>query len=113
MSPLLANDKLFCSHNGQVQLQSNMGKNLEVKGAAVITKSDLMSAPISGCSNNIAGVPQPCTSIPMVPDNVLSQSLSVGGEGVVLADMVSMIMTDKGVPLMLQGNPPKLVEVSK
>lgn len=113
MYPLLENDKLFCSHNGQVQLKSNMGKNLAVKGVAVITKTDLLSSSISGCTNNIAGVPQPCMLIPMVPDNVLSQSLSVGGEGVVLADMVSTIMTDKGVPLMLQGNQPKPVEVSK
>lgn len=113
MKPLLENDKLVCAHQGVVQLKSDKGKDLLVDDNGVITESDLMNSPISGCSHNILGVPKPCTKIVQIPPNALSETLEVNGEGVVLEDMVSMIMTDNGVPLQLQGSQEKSLELDK
>lgn len=113
MKPLLENDKVVCAHNGMVQLKSDKGKDLNVDGNPVITKSDLMNASISGCTHNIAGVPKPCTKITQIPDNALSTLIETGGEAVVLEDMLSMVMTDNGVPLQLQGNQEKSLILDK
>lgn len=101
MKPLLENDKVICAHNGIVQLKSDKGSDLIINGNPAITKSDLINASISGYTHNIAGVPKPCIKIMQIPDN------ETGGEAVVLEDMPSMIMTDNGVPLQLQGNQEK------
>ncbi len=107
MKPLLENDKVICAHNGIVQLKSDKGSDLIINGNPAITKSDLINASISGCTHNIAGVPKPCTKIMQIPDNALSTLIETGGEKVVLEDMLSMIMTDNGVSLQLQGNQEK------
>ena len=111
MKPLLSSDKLVCAHQGVVQLQSVKGK--ELAGESVITESDLKNAVISGCSHNIAGIPKPCTKIVQIPPNALSELLEVNGEKVVLEDNVTMIMTDNGVPLQLQVQQEKPLELSK
>ena len=108
MKPLLENDKLVCAHQGIVQLKSDKGKDLLVDDNGV-----MMNSPISGCSHNILGVPKPCTKIVQIPPNALSETLEVNGERVVLEDMVSMIMTDNGVPLQLQGSQEKSLELDK
>ncbi|WP_334086072.1 hypothetical protein [Helicobacter typhlonius] len=36
---------------------------LEVEGVGVITESDLLHSPITGYTNNIAGIPTPCTQV--------------------------------------------------
>lgn len=113
MKPLLASDKLVCSHNGVVQVQSDKGKELELSGAGVITESDLKNAVISGCSHNIAGIPKPCTKIVQIPPTALSELIEVNGEKVVLEDNLSMIMTDNQVPIQLQGQQEKALETSK
>lgn len=113
MKPLLENDKLVCAHQGVVQLKSDKGKELLVDDNGVITASDLLNASISGCSHNILGVPKPCTKILQIPPNALSETLSVQGEGVVLEDMVSIILTDNGVPLQLQNSQEKSLELDK
>ena len=95
MKPLLSSDKLVCAHQGVVQLQSVKGKELEIAGESVITESDLKNAVISGCSHNIAGIPKPCTKIVQIPPNALR------------------IMTDNGVPLQLQVQQEKPLELSK
>ena len=113
MKPLLSSDKLVCAHQGVVQLQSVKGKELYIAGESVITESDLKNAVISGCSHNIAGIPKPCTKIVQIPPNALSKLLEVNGEKVVLEDNVTMIMTDNGVPLQLQVQQEKPLELSK
>lgn len=113
MKPLLSTDKLVCSHQGVVQLQSIKGNELEVAGGNIITESDLKNALISGCSHTIAGIPKPCTKIVQIPSNALSEVLFVNGEKVVLEDKVSIIMTDNGFPLQLQAHQEKAIEVNK
>ena len=113
MKPLLSSDKLVCAHQGVVQLKSVKGKELDIAGESVITESDLKNAVISGCSHNIAGIPKPCTKIVQIPPNALSELLEVNGEKVVLEDNVTMIMTDNGVPLQLQVQQEKPLELSK
>ena len=73
----------------------------------------MKNAVISGCSHNIAGIPKPCTKIVQIPPNALSKLLEVNGEKVVLEDNVTMIMTDNGVPLQLQVQQEKPLELSK
>ena len=86
---------------------------MDIAGESVITESDLKNAVISGCSHNIAGIPKPCTKIVQIPPNALSELLEVNGEKVVLEDNVTMIMTDNGVPLQLQVQQEKPLELSK
>ena len=107
MKPLLSSDKLVCSHQGVVQLQSIKGKELEISGGGVITESDLKNAVIVGCSHNIAGIPKPCTKIMQIPP------IEVNGEKVVLEDNVNMVLTDNGVPLQLQVQQEKPLTTSK
>lgn len=111
MKPLLENDILTCAHNGIVQLKSNLGADLNVDGAGVITKSDLLNAAIIGCSNNIAGIPKPCLKIAQIPPNALSQNLLVNDEEIVLEDMISSILTDNSVPLQMPSKKEKSLEV--
>ena len=113
MKRLLSSDKLVCAQQGVVQLKSVKGKELDIAGESVITESDLKNAVISGCSHNIAGIPKPCTKIVQIPPNALSELLEVNGEKVVLEDNVTMIMTDNGVPLQLQVQQEKPLELSK
>ncbi|RDU60403.1 hypothetical protein CQA53_10880, partial [Helicobacter didelphidarum] len=65
-NPLLESDILICPHNGIINLKSNNGSLLEIEGVGVITQSDLLNASIIGCTNNIAGVPTPCSLISVI-----------------------------------------------
>ncbi|WP_297814407.1 hypothetical protein [uncultured Helicobacter sp.] len=101
-NPLLESDILTCPHKGIVQLKSLCGNLLEVEGVGVITESDLLHSPIIGCTNNIAGIPTPCTQVSTIPPNAISLILEVNGSGVILQSQIPTILTDKGFPLTLQ-----------
>ncbi|MDY5051632.1 MAG: hypothetical protein SPF17_09430 [Candidatus Mucispirillum faecigallinarum] len=104
--PVLEDDVIMCPHGGQVQLKSNKGKPFKSQGVPLILEPDLINAPISGCSNNVLGVPQPCTMVAVIPPAALSMK-KLNGEKAVMQDYVSMIMTDKGVPLQCIPKPNK------
>ena len=106
LCPVLEDDVLICPHGGKVQLTSNKGKPFKSQGVPLILEPDLINAPISGCSNNILGVPQPCTMVSVIPPSALSLK-KLNGEKAVMQDYVSMILTDKGVPLQCIPKPNK------
>ncbi len=49
-----------------VRLQSNKGKSFKSKDIPMILESDLINSSIVGCTNNIAGVPIPCTLVSLI-----------------------------------------------
>lgn len=102
MTPLTTNDKVVCPHQGQVVLQSNKGKNLELNNKSqAITKNDLLNADIIGCTRTVAGVSVPCTKVTSV--NSSSKLLQIQEDEVILCEMLHLSSTDKGFPLSLQG----------
>lgn len=97
-TPIIEDDTLMCSHGGSVKLQSQKGKKFKSKGVPLILESDLANSSISGCPNPpLSG--GPCTKIALIPPLALSVK-KFNGEGAPLQEYASMIMTDKGVPLM-------------
>ena len=66
LHPILEDNEMKCSHGGVVQLQSNKGKSITDKNIPFILESDLLNSPIIGCTNNIAGVPIPCTQVALI-----------------------------------------------
>ncbi|WP_232000224.1 hypothetical protein [Helicobacter cinaedi] len=66
LHPILEDDEIKCPHNGVVQLQSNKGKSITDKNIPFILETDLLNSPIIGCTNNIAGVPTPCTQVALI-----------------------------------------------
>ena len=105
LHPLLENDICKCAHSGIVQMKSGSKSLLTINNVGVITINDLAQASIVGCTNNISGVPAPCTKLVNMPVSITSSLIDVGGQKVVLAEKISQITTDKGSPLMLQGIP--------
>lgn len=101
--PLLETDICECMHKGRVVLNSSTKDLLDVENSGVITIDDLSKATILGCMNNIAGIPMPCTKLLNIPQSITSQSLNVNGQKVVIAEFINQITTDKGSPLILQG----------
>ena len=57
LHPILEDNEIKCPHNGVVKLKSNKGKSFTSKGIPMVLESDLLNAPIIGCTNNIAGIP--------------------------------------------------------
>lgn len=106
LCPVLEDDILMCPHGGQVQLKSIKGKPFKSDGVPIILEPDLINAPISGCSNSILGIPKPCTMVSVIPPATLSMK-KLNGEKAVMQDYVSMILTDKGVPLQCIPKPNK------
>lgn len=97
-TPIIEDDTLMCAHGGSVKLQSQKGKKFKSKGVPLILESDLANSSISGCPNPpLSG--GPCTKIALIPPLALSVK-KFNGEGAPLQEYASMIMTDKGVPLM-------------
>ena len=66
LHPILEDNEIKCPHNGVVKLKSNRGKSFTSKGIPMVLESDLLNASIIGCTNNIAGVPTPCTSVAVI-----------------------------------------------
>ena len=97
-------------HKGKVLLQSSTKDLLCVQDssgndAGMISLSDLANASIIGCANNIAGVPSPCTKLVSIPNSICSTLLEIDNQKIVLAQAISQVLTDKGSPIILQGEP--------
>ena len=110
LNPLLESDTLECAHKGKVLLQSSTKDIMCVQDssnndAGMISLGDLANATIVGCTNNIAGVPSPCTKLVNIPNSICSTLLEVDNQKIVLAQAISQVLTDKGSPLILQGKP--------
>ncbi|MGX3046160.1 hypothetical protein [Helicobacter sp. T3_23-1056] len=110
LNPLLESDNIECAHKGKVVLQSSTKDTMCVQDssgddAGMISLQDLANATIIGCTNNIAGVPSPCTKLVSIPNSICSTLLEIDNQKIVLAQAISQVLTDKGSPLILQGNP--------
>ena len=66
LHPILEDNEIKCPHNGVVKLKSNKGKPFTSKGIPLVLESDLLHSSIIGCTNNIAGVPTPCTQVALI-----------------------------------------------
>ena len=66
LHPVLEDNEIKCPHGGVVKLKSNKGKSFKSKDVPMILESDLLNSQIIGCSNNILGVPTPCTQVSVI-----------------------------------------------
>ena len=110
LNPLLETDKIECIHKGKVILQSSTKDLMCVQDsnnndAGLISLQDLANAVIIGCTNNIVGIPNPCTKLVNIPNSICSTLLEIDNQKIVLAQATSQVITDKGSPLILQGEP--------
>ena len=110
LNPLLESDNIECAHKGKILLQSSTKDIMCVQDssgndAGMISLSDLANATIIGCTNNIAGVPSHCTKLVNIPNSICSTLLEIDNQKIVLAQAISQVITDKGSPLILQGEP--------
>ena len=110
LNPLLESDSVECAHKGNVLLQSSTKDIMCVQDssnnyAGMISLSDLANATIVGCTNNIAGVPSPCTKLVNIPNSICSTLLEIDNQKIIIAQAISQVLTDKGSPLILQGQP--------
>ncbi|MGX3046145.1 hypothetical protein [Helicobacter sp. T3_23-1056] len=110
LNPLLESDSIECAHKGKILLQSSTKDLMCVQDsngndAGMISLQDLANASIIGCTNNIAGIPSPCTKLVNIPNSICSALLEIDNQKIVLAQAISQVITDKGSPLILQGEP--------
>ncbi|WP_231996525.1 hypothetical protein [Helicobacter cinaedi] len=110
LNPLLESDIIECIHKGKVIFQSSTKDLMCVQDsnnndAGLISLQDLANAVIIGCANNIAGIPNPCTKLANIPNSITSSLLEIDNQKIVLAQAISQVITDKGSPLILQGEP--------
>ncbi|MGX2972561.1 hypothetical protein [Helicobacter sp. T3_23-1059] len=105
LNPLLESDSVECAHKGKVLLQSTTKDLMCVENAGMISLQDLANATIVGCANNVAGIPSPCTKLANIPNSICSTLLEIDNQKIVLAQAISQVLTDKGSPLILQGEP--------
>lgn len=103
-NPLVESDTLMCPHGGKVVLKSKKGKSLQSGNDSLILQSDLIGSSISGCTFNIAGVPQPCTCVAMIPPSALSIK-DFNDDKAVIQQFCNMIYTDKFFPLVCVPKP--------
>ena len=66
LHPVLEDNEIKCPHGGVVKLKSNKGKSFKSQGIPMILESDLLNSSIIGCTNNILGVPTPCTLVSVI-----------------------------------------------
>ena len=100
LHPILEDNELKCPHNGVVKLKSNKGKSFKSKGIPMILESDLINSSIVGCTNNIAGVPTPCTMVATILPNVRGLK-KFNDDYPIMQDLVSSgVMSDKGFPII-------------
>ncbi|EAI0736903.1 lysozyme [Campylobacter jejuni] len=102
---LLENQNLECIHGGKVILKSNKGKTFKDDGVPIMLESDLLNSSIVACPNTIAGVSVPCTKVVNVKGS-LSQK-KVNNEYVILQELISACISDKGFPLKVSFTPTK------
>ena len=100
LHPILEDNEIKCPHNGIVKLKANKGKPFTSKGIPMVLESDLLNAQIIGCTNNIAGIPTPCTSVAVILPS--SRGLKKFNDDYpIMQDLVaSGCLTDKGFPLI-------------
>ena len=111
LTPLLKGDKITCMHGGEVMLVSQEGEPFCNDSDSFVLGNDLLQASITGCNNNILGIPKPCTKIVLIPPTSLSIT-KFNNQGVVIQEHLQTIMTDNMVGLMLkQAVEPNLWEV--
>ena len=105
LHPVLEDNELKCPHNGIVKLKSNKGKSFKSKGIPMILESDLLNSQIIGCTNNILGVPTPCTLVSVILPS--ARALKKHNDDYpIMQDLVSgNIFTDKGFPLIATPKP--------
>ena len=100
LHPILEDNELKCPHNGVVKLKSNKGKSFKSKGIPMILEFDLLYSQIIGCTNNIAGVPTPCTMVATILPNARGLK-KFNDDYPIMQDLVSSgVMSDKGFPLI-------------
>ena len=99
LHPILEDNELKCPHNGVVKLKSNKGKPFTSKGIPMILESDLINSHIIGCTNNIAGVPTPCSSVAVILPS--SRGLKKFNDDYpIMQDLCSAgVFTDKRFPI--------------
>lgn len=100
LHPILEDDETKCPHNGVVKLKSNKGKLFTSKGIPLVLESDLLHSSIIGCTNNIAGVPTPCTSVSVILPSARGLK-KFNDDYPIMQDLVSSgVMSDKGFLLI-------------
>ena len=102
--PLLESDICECSHKGKVIFPSSHQNFLLVTEAGILTPSDLSKAKIIGCTNPIIKG-GPCSKLVSIPESITTNLLIIENEKAVLAECNSQVLTDKGSPIFLQGEP--------
>ncbi|TQR52291.1 hypothetical protein, partial [Campylobacter troglodytis] len=100
---LIEDDTVTCPHGGKVLLRSNKGKHFTSKGVPLILESDYLGSKIKGCANNIAGLSYPCSEVISVKNACSTKKLN--NELVILQDLVSNSLTDKGFALKCVSKP--------
>ena len=99
LHPILEDNEIKCPHNGVVKLKSNRGKSFTSKGIPMVLESDLLHSSIIGCTNNIAGIPTPCTSVAVILPSARGLK-KFNDDYPIMQDLVSSgVMSDKGFPL--------------
>ncbi|WP_104717767.1 T6SS effector amidase Tae4 family protein, partial [Helicobacter trogontum] len=105
LHPILEDDEIKCPHNGVVKLKSNKGKNFKSKDIPMILESDLLNSFIIGCTNNIAGVPTPCTMVATILPNARGLK-KFNDDYPIMQDLVSgNVFSDKGFPITCTPKP--------
>ena len=105
LHPILEDNEIKCPHNGVVQLKSNKGKSFKSKGIPMILESDLLYSQIIGCTNNIAGVPTPCTMVATILPNARGLK-KFNDDYPIMQDLVSgNVFSDKGFPITCTPKP--------
>ncbi|WP_254422445.1 hypothetical protein [Helicobacter bilis] len=88
-----------------VRLQSNKGKSFKSKDIPMILESDLINSSIVGCTNNIAGVPTPCTLISVILPSARALK-KYNDDYPIMQDLVNgNVFSDKGFPLIATPKP--------
>ena len=99
LHPILEDNELKCPHNGVVKLKSNKGKPFKSKGIPMILESDLINSSIVGCTNNIAGVPTPCTMVATILPTARAFK-KYNDDYPIMQDLVNgNVFNDKGFPI--------------
>ncbi|WP_367635285.1 hypothetical protein [Helicobacter bilis] len=99
LHPILEDNEIKCPHNGVVQLKSNKGKSFKSKDIPMILESDLLNSFIIGCTNNIAGVPTPCTMVATILPTARAFK-KYNDDYPIMQDLVNgNVFNDKGFPI--------------
>ena len=105
LHPTLEDNELKCPHNGVVKLKSNKGKPFTPKGIPMVLESDLLYSQIIGCTNNIAGVPTPCTMVATILPTARGLK-KFNDDYPIMQDLVNgNVFSDKGFPLIATPKP--------